>query len=401
MSERVDAREIKREEVSMSIKRLAILLVIALFGGQSAFAQEEDAKLIDEVIARVNAGVIMRSAYESAQKVILERMREQGLKGEELEKRFKEQQARILDDLIDSQLLSQRAKDLSINVEPQVNQQVLRMMKEYNCESEECLGQKMKEAGFEMEELKKVLTERFSNDAVLSREVYYRVYNRLTEKDKKEAYDKYKDRFTEPAQVTLSRIFIAQGKDPNESLARAKDIADKARSGVIEFPVLAEKFSEDELGKKNKGLIGEIRVSELQPDIKTAVENAQVGTVTEPIKQETGYSIFRVDQRKEAKLSPYEDTDVQENIARILVGEQSEKQIDEYLAKLREEAFIEIDQRYQFENSKVKSAMIKRVPFMTEDERKQREKEREKEKEKERERLKKAAETQKATAKNK
>jgi peptidyl-prolyl cis-trans isomerase SurA len=385
----------------MGLKRLAILLVIALFGVQIAFAQEEEAKLIDEVIARVNSGVIMRSSYESAQKVVLERMREQGLKGEELEKRFKEQQARILDDLIDSQLLSQRAKDLSINVEPQVNQQVLRMMKEYNCESEECLGQKMKEAGFEMEELKKVLTERFSNDAVLSREVYYRVYNRLTEKDKKEAYDKYKDRFTEPAQVTLSRIFIALGKDPNESLARAKDIADKARSGVIEFPVLAEKFSEDELGKKSRGLIGEIRVSELQPDIKAAVENAQVGTITEPIKQDTGYSIFRVDQRKEAKLSPYEDTEVQENIARILVGEQSEKQIDEYLAKLREEAFIEIDQRYQFENSKVKSAMIKRVPFMTEDERKQREKEREKEKDKERERLKKAAETQKATAKNK
>jgi peptidyl-prolyl cis-trans isomerase SurA len=385
----------------MGLKRLAILLVIALFGVQIAFAQEEEAKLIDEVIARVNSGVIMRSSYESAQKVVLERMREQGLKGEELEKRFKEQQARILDDLIDSQLLSQRAKDLSINVEPQVNQQVLRMMKEYNCESEECLGQKMKEAGFEMEELKKVLTERFSNDAVLRREVYYRVYNRLTEKDKKEAYDKYKDRFTEPAQVTLSRIFIALGKDPNESLARAKDIADKARSGVIEFPVLAEKFSEDELGKKSRGLIGEIRVSELQPDIKAAVENAQVGTITEPIKQDTGYSIFRVDQRKEAKLSPYEDTEVQENIARILVGEQSEKQIDEYLAKLREEAFIEIDQRYQFENSKVKSAMIKRVPFMTEDERKQREKEREKEKDKERERLKKAAETQKATAKNK
>jgi parvulin-like peptidyl-prolyl isomerase len=376
----------------MNLKRLAILLVLALFGGQIAIAQEDDAQLIDEVIARVNAGVIMRSAYESAQKAILERLKEQGLKGEELEKKFREQQPRILDDLIDGQLLAQRAKDLSINVEPQVNQQILRMMKENNCESEECLGQKMKEAGFEMEEVKTALTERFSNDAVLSREVYYRVFTGLTEKEKKEAYDKYKDaRYTEPSQVTLSRIFIALGKDPNESLARAKDLVDKARSGVVEFTLLAENYSEDELGKKNKGLIGEIKITELQPEIKAAVENAQAGTVTEPIKQENGYSIFRVDQRKEARLRPYEDEEVK----------QADKHLEQYLVRLRDEAFIEIDQRYQFENSKVKSAMIKRVPYMEEGEKKRLEKEREKEKEKEKERLKKAAESQKATAKNK
>ena len=381
----------------MSLKRLAFLLVIALFGGGSALAQEDEAKLIDEVIARVNSGVIMRSAFESAQKAIIDRLREQGLKGDELEKKFREQQPRILDDLIDSQLLAQRAKDLSINVEPQVNQQILRMMKENNCESEDCLKQKMREAGFEMDELKKALTERFSNDAVLSREVYYRVFNRLTEKEKKEAYEKYKDSFTEPAEVTLSRIFIALGKDPNESLARAKDLVDKARSGVSDFAVLAENYSEDELGKKNKGLIGDIKVSELQPEIKAAVENAQLGTVTEPLKQDNGYSIFRVDKRKEAVLRPFEDADVQERIARILVGEQAEKQIEEYLTKLRNEAFIEIDQRYQFENSKVKSAMIKRVPYSEDNDKKKREKEKEKEREKE----KKAEKAQKSTAKDK
>jgi len=381
----------------MSLKRLAFLLVIALFCGGSALAQEDEAKLIDEVIARVNSGVIMRSAFESAQKAIIDRLREQGLKGDELEKKFREQQPRVLDDLIDSQLLAQRAKDLSINVEPQVNQQILRMMKENNCESEDCLKQKMREAGFEMDELKKALTERFSNDAVLSREVYYRVFNRLTEKEKKEAYEKYKDSFTEPAEVTLSRIFIALGKDPNESLARAKDLVDKARSGVSDFAVLAENYSEDELGKKNKGLIGDIKVSELQPEIKAAVENAQLGTVTEPLKQDNGYSIFRVDKRKEAVLRPFEDADVQERIARILVGEQAEKQIEEYLTKLRSEAFIEIDQRYQFENSKVKSAMIKRVPYSEDNDKKKREKEKEKEREKE----KKAEKAQKSTAKDK
>ncbi|MBK6799380.1 MAG: SurA N-terminal domain-containing protein [Acidobacteria bacterium] len=133
----------------MKFLKLAFLLGITLLCVDYSFAQEGDAKLIDEVIARVNSGVIMRSAFESAQKDVLEELKKQGLKGEELEKKFNEWKPRILDELINTQLLAQRAKDLSINVEPQVNQQLLRMMKENNCESVECLGQKMREAGFD------------------------------------------------------------------------------------------------------------------------------------------------------------------------------------------------------------------------------------------------------------
>ncbi|MFM8395610.1 MAG: hypothetical protein ACKOB4_16975 [Acidobacteriota bacterium] len=70
---------------------------------------------------------------------------------------------------------------------------------------------------------------------------------------------------------------------------------------------------------------------------------------------------------------------MQDAIGRYLVNLKSEKQIDEYLAKLRDEAFIEIDPRFQFDNSKVKSAQIKRVPYVEEKERKRLQKEQEKE----------------------
>ncbi len=367
-----------------------VLLGVTLTGARGALAQEGEAKLVDEVIARVNAGVIMRSAFENAQKDVLEELKKQGLKGDELEKKFREEQPRILDELIYSQLLAQRGKDLSINVEPQVNQQLLRMMKENNCESIECLGQKMREAGFDIDDVKRVLSENFSREAVLSREVYGRVYSQTTEKEKRDAYEKSKQRYTEPAEVTLSRIFIAFGKDQNQSLSNAKDLVAKARSGAVEFGALAEQFSEDELGKKNKGVIGAIKVSDLAPDVKTVVENTPAGNVTDPIKLDNGYYIFRVDERKEPKLLPFEDQRVQEDIARMIVGQKSQKEIEEYLAKLRDEAFIEIDERYQFEKSKVKSASIKRVPYSEDSGKKKKEKKEEK----------KAEQLPKATANN-
>ena len=139
-----------------------MLVGIALACAANVYAQSAEERPVDEVIARVNASVIMRSTYESAQKQYLEELKGQGLKAEELEKKFNEFKPRILEELINTQLLAQRAKNLSINVEPQVNQQLLRMMKENNCESKECLGQKMREAGYDLEEVSRMLGENFS-----------------------------------------------------------------------------------------------------------------------------------------------------------------------------------------------------------------------------------------------
>jgi parvulin-like peptidyl-prolyl isomerase len=313
--------------------------------------------------------------------------------GEELEKRFNEWKPRILDDLISNQLLAQRAKDLQINVDAQVNQQILRLMKENNCDSDKCLEQKMREAGYDIEEFRRVLGENFSREAVLGQEVYGKIYRALTEKEKREFYEKNKQLYAEPGEVTLSNIFIASGKDPDQALARAKEIVIQARAGAVDFKTLAEKYTESEPGKKDSSL-GTFKIPELKPEVKAVVENAKAGDVTDPIKLETGYSIFRVDQRKEPNQLPFEDERVTNHVGRALVEQHAGKETEEYLTKLRNDAFIEIDPRYQFESSKVKSAQIKRVPYSDDNGKKKKDK---KEKEKE----KKAVETPKATANNK
>jgi parvulin-like peptidyl-prolyl isomerase len=376
---------------------IALLLGIALLGANVACAQENDVKPIDEVIVRVNAGVIMRSAFENAQRELLEELKKKGLSPEDLEKQFNELKPRILDELIGNQLLAQRAKDLSVNVDAQVSQQLLRLMKENNCGDDKCLEQKMREAGLDMEEFKRIMGDNFSRDAVLGQEVYGKIFRALTEKEKREFYDKNKQQlYAEPAEVTLSNIFVAFGKNPDQALERAKDIVIQARAGTVDFKTLAEKYTESEPGKKDPSL-GSFKIPELKAEIKGAVENAKAGDISDPVKLEAGYSIFRVDQRKESNQLGFDDERVQNHIGRALVEQHAGAEVDVYLTKLRNDAFIEIDQRYQFENSKMKSAQIKRVPYTDEAEKKRLKKEREKEKEKE----KKAAEAPKATANNK
>jgi parvulin-like peptidyl-prolyl isomerase len=370
---------------------IALLLGIALLGANVAYAQENDVKPIDEVIVRVNAGVIMRSAFESQQRLLLEELKKQGLQGEDLEKKFNEWKPRILDDLINGQLLAQRAKDLSINVDAQVNQQILRLMKDSNCDSDKCLEQKMREAGYDVDDFKRDMAENFSRQAVLGQEVYSRIYRALTEKEKREYYEKNKQIYTKPGELTLSNIFIAFGKDPDKALERAKEVVTQARAGAMDFKALAEKYTDSEPGKKDPSL-GTFKIPDLKPEIKTLVENAKAGDVTDPVKLEAGYSIFRVDERKEPTQLAFDDEAVQNHIGQTLVEQHGKEEEEAYLTKLRNDAFIEIDPRYQFENSKVKSAQIKRVPYTDEKDKKKEKKEKDKDK--------KAAEAPKATAKN-
>src|SRR5262245_36914194 len=203
--------------MTMRLINVALLLGIALLTGNVACAQEGDVKPIDEVIVRVNAGVIMRSAFELAQREYLEELKKRNLSPEDLEKQFNELKPRILDDLINSQLLAQRAKDLSINVDAQVNQQILRLMKDSNCDSDKCLEQKMREAGVDIEEVRRIFGENFSRDAVLGQEVYRKLFMGQTEKEKREFYEKNKQAYSEPSEVTLSNIFIAFGKDQDQA----------------------------------------------------------------------------------------------------------------------------------------------------------------------------------------
>jgi peptidyl-prolyl cis-trans isomerase SurA len=375
---------------------VALLLGIALLGANVACAQESDLKPIDEVIVRVNAGVIMRSAFESAQRELLDELKRKNLSPEELEKQFNEYKPRLLDDLINSQLLVQRAKDLSINVDAQVNQQILLLMKESNCDSDKCLEQKMREAGLDIEEYRRIIGEKFSRDAVLGQEVYRRLLMSQTEKEKREFYEKNKQTiYVEPGEVTLSNIFIAFGKDQDQALARAKEIVVQARGGAVDFKTLAQKYTESESGKKDPSL-GTFKIPELKPEVKAVVENAKAGDVTDPIKLETGYSVFHVDQRKEQNQLGFDDERVQNHIGRSLIDQHMGDEVEVYLTKLRNDAFIEIDARYQFENSKVKSAQIKRVPYSDDNSKKKKDK-----KEKEKEKEKKATEAPKAAADNK
>lgn len=364
-------------------RALSLFVLLIVFSSVASAQEGESYKLVDEVIARVNTAVIMRSEFEKAQRDFLEELKGRGLKDEELEKKFNEIKPQILDSLIDQHLLIQRAKDLSLDKDSDtfVNQQLVRIMKDNNIPTVEELEQKMREVGVDINEVRRNLRNQFQVERVRQIEVYGQIARHLTEEEKRDYYEKHKEVFAVPGEISLSRILIQPGKDPAEALARANDVISQARGGA-DFCALARRYSEEALGQKC-GKMDVVKMDLLLDEVRNAVAAVAVGAVTDPLKLQDGYVIFRVDERKEPKTRAYEDEEVKQEVLSRIVYERAQDHMDEYLTGLRRDAFIEIDARYQLPGMKVQSAAIKRVPFSdeTEKERKKREKREKKERE--------------------
>lgn len=245
----------------------------------------------------------------------------------------------------------------------------------------------MREVGVDINEQKRGLRSRFMSDAVLGREVYGPLYQRLTEQSKREFYEKNKDWFSTPGEVELSRLFIRKPKDmllQTQAQARAKDLATQIKGGA-DFKALVRSKSEDPADIVTKdGKIGKVQLDQLPAEIRTIVEKAEIGSTTEPIALADGYAIFRIDARKDREIKPFEDVDVKNAVSQRLAMEKGQEHVDVYLKSLREDAFIEIDPKYQLPGLKTASAQIKVTPYSEESEKEKKKRLKQEKKEKER-----------------
>src|SRR5262245_9094786 len=83
-----------------------------------------DIRVVEEIAAKVNGDIITRGELEQRRKEIDQGLRAQGLTGQKLQDAVREYAANALREQIDQLLLVQKAKDLTINVDPEVTREM-------------------------------------------------------------------------------------------------------------------------------------------------------------------------------------------------------------------------------------------------------------------------------------
>ncbi|MEK6409873.1 MAG: peptidylprolyl isomerase [Acidobacteriota bacterium] len=327
------------------ITALSIGFVLAL----ATTARAQEPELINEIVARVNNDIVTRADYLNGLRDFKEELVRQmaGKSEAEINAEFERLKSSVLDYIIDDLLLEQKAKELSLDVEAEVNQRMKEIAAQNGSPNVLAFENELKKQGVDPETARASIRKQLQQQYVIQREVLSPIFQRLNDKDKRDFYDKHKDGFTVPGEVTLSEIFLPlEGHTAAEVDQRAKRLVAELRAGKDFAVAVQENSPAGRASRAQNGKLGVFKQGELKEDIAAAISTLKTGEVTEPLRLQDGFQIIRLDDRKAANLRAFEEPDVQSAIGRAATMERAEDARKKYLKKLRADAFIKIADGY-------------------------------------------------------
>lgn len=330
----------------MKFNRIFFIVILFALFTFPVFAQEP--QLVDETVARVNTDIITRSnllkAQEAYRKELLEKNNNDQAKADE---EYKKGVDKLLDILIEDKLISQRATELAIDVEAEVNQSFVRLCQQFNPPiplSE--LPEILKTQGIDIEDLRKSFRNDAQRRAILFREIFSPIYEKVTVDEKKAWYESHAELFKVPGEYKLSEIFVSlENRSEAEASALAKQIVADARAGKA-FGDLNKLYSDPKRKSTEKaGELPAFKDSDLIEYLRKLVETMKAGDVSDPIKIDKGFQIIRLNEHKPAGLVDF--TQVEAQIAEQVAFEKGQNQLPEYFKKLKEKSYIKVAENYR------------------------------------------------------
>ena len=313
------------------------------------FTRAQEPELVNEIVARVNSDIITRADYLNALKDLRDQLtREmQGKSEDQINAEFEKIKPTVLDYMIENILLEQKAKELNIDVEAEVNQRMAEIAKDNGLPNVLAFENELKKQGVDPEGARGQIRKGLQQQYVVQREVLSPIFQRLNDKERREFYEKYKDKFTTQGEITISEIFLPlEGHTANEVEQRAKRLVAEIRAGKSFTEAVQANSPATRASRAQNGKVGTFKQGELKEDIAAATSSLSAGEITEPIRLQDGFQIIRVDEKKAPTVMPFENPEVQNAVGRGATMEKAEEARKKYLRKLREDAFVEITKGY-------------------------------------------------------
>lgn len=114
----------------------------------------------------------------------------------------------------------------------------------------------------------------------------------------------------------------------------------KLKEGAFSFAELAEKYSIDEASKAKGGDIGYIRRGMLPPYLEEVIFGLKVGGVSEPIWTKYGFYFFKVEEERNAELTPQLRAELEQMILSAKVGLRRFQVMEELRSKAKISEFL-------------------------------------------------------------
>jgi len=308
-----------------------------------------DVRVVEEIAAKVNGDIVTKGDLDSVLKEYTNEMRARGQSAARIQQDLATMSRDALREKIDSLLLVQKAKDLSIDVKPEITREINRLKLQSRITDKDKFSDwVLAQYGVPLEEYQQREEDKLLAQRVIGQEITAKLF--VPEEELKKYYEAHKDSFVRDEQIYLSQIQLSiDGKTPEQidaAMAKAKDLVKRARNGE-KFADIAMANSDDSDTAHNGGYLGTpVKLADLRKEVSDQVSKMKKGQVTDPIRLPDQHiiEILKVEEKHEAGQATFDE--VKEEIQQIVGEPQVNDKIRDFLTKLRQDAFLEIREGY-------------------------------------------------------
>jgi len=319
------------------------------------------AQVVEEIICRVNNQIITRSEFARSKDQLRDEVKQQDPNNPD--KAYADREKDVLRDLIDQQLLLDKAKDLGITGDTDLIKQLDQMRKDMKLDSMEALEKEAEKQGISWEDFKQTQRNQIITRKVIGEEVGGHLS--ISKEEEQKFYDEHKAEMEQPEFIRLSEILVAP-KTPSDpkaaapagsqppaddaaqqaalkaAQAKADDLLKQIRDGA-NFDDIARKYS-DGPSAADGGALGIFKRGQLAKELEDKTFAMKSGDVTDVIRTKQGYVILKVVDHQQAGVPPLKEA--LPKIQDALYYQKLQPALRAYLTKLREDAFIDVKAGY-------------------------------------------------------
>lgn len=333
------------------MRRFAAVTVAGfLFAGcaalQAASGPGDAAKptpvVVESVVTRVNNAIITNIDVARAERQLATDMQSQTPppSPQEMEQARKD----LLRDLINQQLLLQRASDLGYSAETETIHRLDQIRRSMNLPTMEDLQKAVEAQGEDYEDFKQQIKNGILQQMVIEQDVAPRIS--IDPEEVQKYYNQHKTAFVSQAGVDLSEILISTKDQPADKLLRLKALADQIQVRAArgeDFSKLATRYSNGTTAATG-GEIGFQLKGSLSPELEKVVFNLPEGGITPVITTPNGYLLLRVNRLRHAGQETLDEA--RNQVQQILYEQKLQPELRDYLAHLRSQAYIKVAAGY-------------------------------------------------------
>jgi peptidyl-prolyl cis-trans isomerase SurA len=325
----------------------ALAFAFSLAAGQQIEAQNASGPVeVNGIAAKVNGRVITKNQVSFMLAPIYSQLATQfPRRGPEFERQFKEARDRIVQELVDRQIILAEFKQLGATIKPYViDQEIKRQMRELYNGDDARFREELKRSRLTMEGYREMTKEKMVVQAMRAQQ-FSDAPPPLPNEISNE-YGEIKNSLRDVTKdvITFRKIFIPSSDPrnplatPDAQLALAEDICKQLGSGKS-FEELARTYSKDAFAEQG-GLQESVPRTDLSPEFAAIIFDAPVGKIVGPLVDPQGFTVV---QSASIEFGPAPSLgEVREMIEERVRKKKTSAQYERWIESRRKRAMIDV-----------------------------------------------------------